>query len=423
MTVEYANYQQSQLYGLRHYYFSASGAIDSIAYLAAAGYEHLDFTQLFFHTNGKTDSCIIVDANRTPTYRTSYNWINDHEYSTDEIELKDGTRTKSTLVLNEQYRDWKRTDKVYKNGKLIAWHQYENTLSKDGIIMANFKKDMLTEAEEYNCAEYFSFDNKGNFLDAKQYSICADSSIWIRYKKRYEYHGGPLVAKDNGDYTIGNVPQLRQFQVLTQRETRIDSVMQQHAIEGRQHIKDGKFFVADISEQEKQDGVDYFEASMQPYRDNRSRYFLQDWIADRPVRNEDTLIEVMTTPCDCYMDNDTAKIRMGIWVFGGFSFAINLYQNQYDVTYWEDTHKQFIYKQQLSDAKMMDNITVGMKEQRLVMQSRPTFTIGEKMTGYLDMITNKYYKAEDENAELKKHNTKGEVYFTCTLRKKVIGDN
>ena len=282
---------------------------------------------------------------------------------------------------------------------------------------------MLSGSEEHNCAEYFSFDNKGNFLDAKQYSICADSSIWIRYTKTYEYYGAPLVAKDNDYYTIGNVPQLQQFKILTQREMRIDSVMQQQAIEGRQHIKDGKFFVAGISEQEKQDGVDYFEASMQPYRDNRSRYFLQDWIADRPVRNEDTSIDVMTTPCDCYIDNDTVKIRTGIWVFGGFSFVVDVYANQFHIKYWEDTHKQFIYKQQLSDAKMVDNITVGMKEQRLIMQSEPTFTIGKKLTGYLDIMTDDYYKADDENAVLKKHKTKGEVYFTCTLRKKLIGDN
>ena len=423
MTVAFLNYQQSQLYSLRKYYFSESGAIDSIVYTAASGYENADFKQLFYHTNGKTDSCLIMDAKGKPQFITQYTWTNDREYTQTEINLNDSTKTISSIMLNKQYRDWKRENKVYKKAKLIQWQQYENVLSEDNQVIATTSRDMILGTEERSCNQYFLFDEQGNFTDAIQYPNCKDSSIWIRYKKEYEYYTEAATLEDSKIFTVGTIPQHKQFEVMTAREVRIDSVLTARAKEGRQHIADGKFFVEGISKQEQQEGIEHFEASMQPYRNNRSRYFLQDYIENRLVRNEDTTSQVMTTPCECYIDNDTIKIRMGIWAFGGFSFALNLYKNQYDITYWEDTHKQFIYKQQLSDAKMMDNITVGMKEQRLVMQAKPAFTIGEKLTGYFDIKTDYYYKAEDENAELKKHNTRGEIYFKCTLRRKVMGNN
>lgn len=422
MAVEYSNHKQSQLYGQRVYYFSESGAVDSIAYLSAAGFEDFDFTQLFYHTAGKTDSCLVVDEKRRPLFRTYYKWENDREYLQVETDLRDRTKTVSSIILSKQYRDWKREDKIYKEGKLTEWYQYENMLSDDNFILATIRKNMMDGTQEHSCVEYFEYDHKGNFLDAKQYSICNDSAVWIRYKKEYEYYGDFILHPETNAYTIGNIPQLKQFEIMTPREIRIDSLTEKHIAESRKHMAEGKFFEPGVSKEEEQNGIDYFAATTQPYRNNRSRYFLQDRIDGRQVRNEDTSGELVTTPCDCYLYNDTIKVRMGIWVFGGFSFAIDIHKNEFNLTYWEDTHKQFIYKQQLSDSEKTDNITVGTRRQRLTLQSKPGYTIGENLIGYSYFTTGDYFKADDEYGRLKKHSIKGEIYFKCKLRAKTIGD-
>ena len=156
------------------------------------------------------------------------------------------------------------------------------------------------------------------------------------------------------------------------------------------------------------------------------------FINDKKDNNYLEGVDTLTTECGCYLSGDTIKVKMGIWVFGGFAFSIDLTKNKFTSKYWEDTHEQPIYKIELTDGSLVDNILVGNEEQSLILDSKPTFTLGENILGYLTFKTKKYYRksdykrigAEDDNSGkyMDKLNMMGSLYFKCKVRKKTIGD-
>lgn len=238
--------------------------------------------------------------------------------------------------------------------------------------------------------------------------------------------------KFNIEYNVGTIPNIFKFEKMTQNEIRIDKLMNKHHTESLQCMLDGTAFIEGVSEKDKQKAIEYEKIKFQRYKDNRSRYYLDLFINDKKDDKHFEDIDTLATECGCYLSGDTIKVKMGIWVFGGFAFSIDLTKNKFTSKYWEDTHKQPIYKTNLTDSSLVDNIFIGNEEQSLLLNSNPTFTLNENILGYLTFKTKNYYRTSEYESGLAKDvyngksmdklNMAGSLYFKCKVRKKTIGD-
>jgi len=61
------------------------------------------------------------------------------------------------------------------------------------------------------------------------------------------------------------------------------------------------------------------------YKENRARYFVE-YIEENSIIVNKTfsMLDTISTECRCEIKNDSLKIKMGIWVFGGFFYNISL---------------------------------------------------------------------------------------------------
>ena len=228
-------------------------------------------------------------------------------------------------------------------------------------------------------------------------------------------------------YSVKAIPDIARFEKMTEREIRIDTMMDRHNRESLQQMVDGTAFKEGVSEADKQQAIEHQKIISQRYKDNRSRYFLDLYINDK----KDAIHlagDTLTSDCNCYLNGDTIKIKMGIWAFGGFAFSIHLTQNDFTSKYWEDTHERPIYKAALSDSVLVDNVLVENGEQALILDTKPTFKINQNITGYLTFKTKNYYRTSDHESGMAKDfynaksmdklNMAGSLYFKCTIRKK-----
>jgi len=238
--------------------------------------------------------------------------------------------------------------------------------------------------------------------------------------------------KYNLEYSIGTIPAIDKFEKMTEREIYMDTLMHKHNEESLQRMIDGTAFIEGVSEEDKQEAIEYQKSISQRYKDNRSRYYLELTVNDINDNNYFEDIDTLTTECNCYLSGDTIKVKMGVWIFGGFAFTINLNKDKFNIIYWEDTHKQLIYKSKLTDTVFVDNVYVENEEQALILENKPTFSVGEDILGYLTFKTKNYYRTSYHESGLRKDsysgeimdklNMKGSLYFKCKVRKKTIGD-
>lgn len=188
MKINFTNYQQPEIYSHQEYYFAENGVLDSIFYAATGGYEQTEITQIFYHHQTKNDSAKILDKNRNILNKIDFQWNNDKQYTETNYNFVDSTLLKSEITLSQNFRDWKRENKMYKNESLIVWEKYENTISVDDLILSSVIHDFLVGTVENKCTEYIAYDHLGNPTDMKIYLICDNKEYWIRYQKEYEYY-------------------------------------------------------------------------------------------------------------------------------------------------------------------------------------------------------------------------------------------
>lgn len=176
-------------------------------------------------------------------------------------------------------------------------------------------------------------------------------------------------GSNNTTYKVGNLPNIERFEKLTKREFFLDTMKMRHDAEKIQRLKDGTAFIEGVSDEEKKEAIEYITVTSLRYKENRSRYYLESFVNYK--RNNEAFegIDTLTSECSCYLSGDSIKIQMGTWVFGGYQFIIQLTKKDFQSFYWEDTHKQKIYKQQLSDSVLVDNVTVDIKDQNLSLQT------------------------------------------------------
>lgn len=238
--------------------------------------------------------------------------------------------------------------------------------------------------------------------------------------------------KSYQQYRVGNVPGIERFNTLTAREVRLDSLKKIHSEEKLQRIQDGSAFVSGVSEKDKQEAIQYEKIMAIPYRNNRSRYFMEQYVNHEPEKDLSEKSDMLTTECNCYLSDDTIKINMGIWVFGGFGFNLAINKKNFYSEFWYDLHENPAFKTVLTQKEMSDNILVGNNLQELILEKAPAFLLGEEVTGYMKFKTDNYFRSSEyksymasdmySDARMDTLYMKGELYFKCQLRQKTIFD-
>ena len=236
------------------------------------------------------------------------------------------------------------------------------------------------------------------------------------------------------DIQIGAIPNLTTFKYLTAYEVRLDSLMQAQNNRSLKMMLDGKAFIKGTSQELIDSAIQEQKVlSSIRYKENRSRYEFQHYKNGKllaKTENESELDSV-GTECSCFLDNDTLKVRMGIWGFGGFAFPIDIVANKFTSSYLVDEHKRKIFKLNSSDS-LTDNIVVPIVEQQLTMDSLPTYKVGQQLTGYFTFKTANYMRAADfedwaakdeySDKDMDTMYTKGVIRFTCKVRPKLQRD-
>lgn len=238
--------------------------------------------------------------------------------------------------------------------------------------------------------------------------------------------------KYSTEYDIGTIPNDIKFKKMIAREIRFDILKNEHATESLKRMLDGTAFMEGVSEADKKEAIEYYKITSQRYKDNRSRYYMELKINDKKDTELFKATDTLTSECSCYLKEDVIRVKMGVFTFGGFSFSIDLNKNKFKSTYTEVTHKQSIYKTELSNASLVDNILVKNEEQSLVLENKPSFLIGETILGYLTFKTKNYYRTNEYESNIArdnysdeimdKLNMTGSLYFKCKVRKKTHGD-
>ena len=236
------------------------------------------------------------------------------------------------------------------------------------------------------------------------------------------------------DIQIGVIPNLATFRHLTSYEIRLDSLMQVQNKRSLKMMLDGKAFIKGTSQGLIDSAIQEQKVlSSIRYKENRSRYELQHYKNGRLLAKteNESVLDSAGTECSCILDGDTLKVRMGIWVFDGFAFPIDIVANRFTSSYLVDEHKRKIFKLSNGDS-LTDNILVPIVAQQLTLDSLPTFKVGQQLTGYFTFTTTNYLRAADfeewaakdeyNDKDMDTMRTKGVISFTCKVRQKLQRD-
>lgn len=233
---------------------------------------------------------------------------------------------------------------------------------------------------------------------------------------------------------VGTISNLAVFEHLTTYEMRIDSMTQASNKKTLQRKLDGKEFIKGTSKGLIDSAIQEQKVlSAIRYKENRSRYEFQHFkngqLLDKT--QDDSFLDSVSTECSCVLGGDTLKIGMGILIFGGFAFSVELVDDKFTSSYWLDEYKSKIFKLNNSDS-LSDKILIPIVEQQLTLDSFPTYKLEQQLTGYLSFKTANYMRAADfEDWSIKDEYsdknmdtmyTKGIIHFTCKVRQKLQRD-
>jgi len=174
--------------------------------------------------------------------------------------------------------------------------------------------------------------------------------------------------------------------------------------------------------------IDYYTDRINyPYRENRSRYFLKQIFNNNVITSKfSQTIDTITSECNCVLDDSVLKIKMGQWAFGGFGITIKVIDNHFESEYWEDTHRQLVYKKTQDQKHPTDAILLTNHFHKLTLNRQPNFDLGQNLQGCLEFKTPSYYTinlfAENKFSKLVSVQIEGKVYFKCKTRSKILGD-
>lgn len=184
--------------------------------------------------------------------------------------------------------------------------------------------------------------------------------------------------------TVSIVPELEQFNVLTIRELKLDSLSMRKRKKNKPRFKH-----------------------------NRSRIEVHQFENGTEWIQQDTQKE-LSFPCGCVVKNDTTYISTGFGFFGGVYFWIKMFEDQYYSGYYEYTDDNKPYVLNPTDTSFSRNITVNNVEEKLTIDPVSFLGDSSRLTGSLSFKTGNYYYKLTKDSLVKK-NILGKMIFTCEL--------
>jgi len=185
------------------------------------------------------------------------------------------------------------------------------------------------------------------------------------------------------------------FNTLTTFETQMDSLLNAQRTEQLRTLLGGNSFIEGTSQEIIDSAINNQKilASLR-YKDNRSRYSFRQYKNSIELNDQTKQIDDYGSECKCTIDNDTLKIQMGIFVFGGFEFTIKVFKNIFTSHYLIDQYNLKIFK--LNDRDSLSSaIQILMAHQDLNLSKSLKLRMGEQIYGYLTFQTINYLRAND----------------------------
>ncbi len=217
-------------------------------------------------------------------------------------------------------------------------------------------------------------------------------------------------------YKVAPVTRILNFDQMSEDEIRLDTTLNNADNRMLKSMSNGSAFVKGTSEEKRKKAISYHMASSLRYRDNRSRYYLQHYINNAKPREE-----TFPSLCGCALIGNTIKVSMGL-VFGEI-ITIDINKDSFSSTYNEDESGRPSYKKSLSDTGLYDKIKVSNIQQKLVLQKKPSFKVGDTLLGLLEFRSRAFYKMEgwehglNYEPRLDQLFTQGVLNFKCEVKK------
>lgn len=224
-------------------------------------------------------------------------------------------------------------------------------------------------------------------------------------------------------YQISNLDNWKEFEKLTSLEAKHHKINESSYKRTDRKHKADSLYLPTVSDEQKKFLYEEYELKRRlNYQENRARYFVEyveedSIIIDKTFSMPDTI----STECRCELQNDTIQIKMGIWVFGGFSYNIVISDGNFELVYVEDAHKMKPFKYNKTDSLFVEDLELRVENAFLKFSQRITPQIGEQLNGHLKFTSPEYYvdsnfRGYSGESKLKKGVTKGKIYFTCKIR-------
>jgi hypothetical protein len=245
---------------------------------------------------------------------------------------------------------------------------------------------------------------KYNYLDCSWKFILLQVFIFFAYNSSTCYCQQDKGKKYISTYQIGKIPDDENFMTLNIEEKQSDSLYNNfEKVLDSIYKGNPKSTLLDVSV--KKD-----------YINNRSRIYMNSYTNSiiEPMDSDFTLI--IPTPCDCYIIHDSLFIRMGAGFFGGFRFNIEMSGKNFQSSFYNYIDDVKPYKLNLNDTTLNNYITVKSKYQSLILNHKPTFKVGQQITGYFRFTSTNYFEL-NANKTFDSTYVDGKIYFTCKTRK------
>jgi len=203
----------------------------------------------------------------------------------------------------------------------------------------------------------------------------------------------------NTEFCTGSMPGINDFLTLNKTENSLDSMF---AVLGKR--------LDSLNKEYKLKNV----IKKTDFRGNRSRILLTEVSNGIETIKDKDEKDGISTFCKCEMNKDTIIIYSGVGFFGGAAISIKVYNDQFRSSFYEYADDVKPYKLN-KNSEFTGEISVDSKLQYLQLDKKPTYKIGQQLTGYLILTSNEYFENR-YGEKLDTNFVKVEMRFTCETK-------
>jgi hypothetical protein len=206
-------------------------------------------------------------------------------------------------------------------------------------------------------------------------------------------------------FSVDSIPQLQKFLTLSP-----DELKMQESDAGMNEVLDS-IMASDTTNLAKEYLV------KKDFKNNRARVFLKTLTNGKIEKADDAVLNGLSSSCDCEQNGDTIFVQMNVGFFGGAGIKLQVTNDKFHSSYFTYIDHVKPFKVRPSDKEFVGYVSVPNAEHSLTLDQKPTFSLGQQITGYLTFTSSRYY--EQVGDDLKEEYVEGNLYFTCKTKKKV----